>query len=73
MADNNFKTDIKTKANKFNKFFVEQSTPLKNDNVLPINQMFLTQSRIGTLDFDEKEILKIIRALNIHKAHGKLR
>ena len=27
------------------------------------------QSRLGTLDFNEKEILKIIRALHIHKAH----
>ena len=39
---------------------------LKNDSVLPINQMFLTQSKLGTLDFNENEILKIIRALNIH-------
>ena len=31
--------------------------------------MFLTWSRLGTLDFNENEILKI-RALNIHKAHG---
>ena len=27
-------------------------------------------SRVTFLDFDEEEILKIIRALNIHKAHG---
>ena len=47
-----------TKANIFNKFFAEQCTPLKNDSVLPINQMFLTQSRLGTLDFNENEILK---------------
>ena len=32
--------------------------------------MFLTQSRLGTLDFNENETLKIIRALNIHKDHG---
>ena len=31
--------------------------------------MFLTKSRLGTLDFNENEILKIIRALKIHKAH----
>ena len=43
---------------------------LKNNSVLPINQMFLTQSRLGTTDFNENEMLKIIRALNIHKAHG---
>ena len=43
---------------------------IKNDSVLPINQMFLTQSRLGTIDFNENKMLKIIRALNIHKAHG---
>ena len=32
--------------------------------------MLLTQSRLGTLDFNEKEVLKIIRALNIYKDHG---
>ena len=51
-------------------YFAEQCTPLKNSNVLPINQTFLTQSRLTSLDFNEEEILKIIRALNIHKAHG---
>ena len=29
--------------------------------------MFLTQSRLGTLDFNEDEILKIIRALKTHR------
>ena len=43
---------------------------LKNNSVLPINQMFLTQSRLRTSDFNGNEILKIIRALKIHKVHG---
>ena len=42
---------------------------LKN-NVLPILQTFLTQSRLISLDFNNEDILKIIRALNIHIAHG---
>ena len=71
MVHINFITDIKTKANIFNKFFAEECRPLKNDSVLPINQIFLTQSRLGTLDFNENEILKIIRALNIPKVHGR--
>ena len=58
------------KTNIFNQLFAEQCVPLKNDSVLPINQMFLSQSRLGALDFNENEILKIIRALNIHRAHG---
>ena len=44
---------------------------LKSDNVLPINQNCLTQAKLGTLDFNENEILKIVRSLNIHKAHGR--
>ena len=70
LVDDKFVTDIKTKACIFNKFFVEQCTPLENDSVLPVNQIFLTQLRLSSLDFNEDEILKIIRALNIYKAHG---
>ena len=70
LVDNNFVTDIQTKANIFNTFFAEQCTPLNNSSVLPVNQMFLTQSRLNFINFNEDEILKVIRALNIHKAHG---
>ena len=70
LVDDKHVTDIKTKANIFNEYFAEQCTLLKNNSVLPINQTFLTQSRLTSLDFNEEEILKIIRALNIHKAHG---
>ena len=70
LVNDKFVTDIKTKACIFNQFFAEQCTPLENDNVLPVNQIFLTQSRLSSLDFNEDKILKIIRALNIYKAHG---
>ena len=70
MVYDKFVTAMKTKANIFNKFFAEQSTPLKNNSKLPSNQIFLTQSRLNSLDFNKDEILKIIRALNIHKAHS---
>ena len=32
--------------------------------------MVLTQSRLNPIDFDQDVILKIIRVLKIHKAHG---
>ena len=70
MIDDKFVTDIQAKANIFNKFFADQCTPLKNNSMLPTNQLFVTQARLGSLDFNEGEILKIIRALNINKAHG---
>ena len=70
LTEDKFVTDTRTKANIFNKFFAEQCTPLSNGGVLPVNQMFFTQARLRSLDFKEVEILKIIRALNINKAHG---
>ena len=43
---------------------------MEYNSVLPVNQIFLTQSRLSSLDFSEDEILKIIRALNIYKPRG---
>ena len=71
MVNEKFVTDIKTKACIFNKFFAGQCTPLKNERILPVNKIFLTQSQLSPLDFNEDEILKIIRTLNICKAHGR--
>ena len=62
LVDNTFATDMRTKANIFNEYFAEQCTPLKNNSVF-IDQIFLTQSRLVSLDFNEDEILKIIRKL----------
>ena len=70
MIEDKFVNGIQAKANIFNKFFCWTCTPLKNGSVPPVNQMFLTQVRLKSLDFKEVEILKIIRALNINKAHG---
>ena len=61
---------MKTKGNIFYDLFAENGTPLENNSALPINPKFFTQSRLVSLDFNEDESLKIIRALNIHKAHG---
>ena len=70
LIDDKFVTDIQAKSNIFNKFFADQCTPLKNNSMLPTNQLFMTQATLRSLDFNEGEILKIIRALNINKAHG---
>ena len=47
--------------------FGEQCTPLKHGSILTINQIFITQSRLSSLDFNKDEILKIIRTLNTNK------
>ena len=56
MVDNELVTDIKTKANIFNEYFADQT--------------FLTQSKLTSLDVNQEEIVNIIRALKIHKAHS---
>ena len=68
LIDDKIVTDIQ--ANIFNKCFADQCTPLKNNSMLTTNQLFMTQARLISLDFNVREILKIIRALNINKAHG---
>ena len=52
-VDDKHITDIKTKANIFNEYFAEQCTFLKNYTMFPINQTFLTRSRLTSLDFNE--------------------
>ena len=46
LEDDKFVTGIKTKADIFNKFFAKQFTPLSN-------QIYLTQSRLGLLNFND--------------------
>ena len=70
LIDYKFVPDIQTKANIFNKFFADQCTPFENDSVLPTNKMLLTSPRLSTLNFNEKETIKITRNLNVHKARG---
>ena len=70
LIDDKFATDIQEKANIFNKFFADQCKPLKKNSMLPTNQLFMTQARLRSIDFNEGVILKIIRALNINKAYG---
>ena len=70
LVNDKFVTDIKTKVCIFNKFFAEQYTPLKNESIVPVNKIFLTQARLSSLDLNEDEIRKIIWALNIYKAQA---
>ena len=63
-------TDVKTKANIFNEFFSKQCTPLDNSSQIPSIESYLTNNRLTSLDFSDNDILKIIRALDVNKAHG---
>ena len=43
---------------------------LANASKVPENQVYLTDSRINSDSFSDNLIIKIIRNLNINKAHG---
>ena len=51
-------------------FFATQCTPLPNSSVLPSAINSKTHARLSSIDFDEEDILKIIRKLDNDKAHG---
>ena len=69
-VDNKIVSDFTERANLFNDFFASQCTPLSNSSVLPSAINFKTHARLSSIDFDEEDILKIIRNLNVNKAHG---
>ena len=51
-------------------FFSSQCTPISNKSVLPSNEHFITDKRLTRIKFNKDDILKIIRNLNVNKAHG---
>ena len=68
---NKLVTDFKDKARLFNKFFASKCTSVTNDSSFPsllnLNLIF----RLVVSNFTEDDILKIIKPLNINKAHGR--
>ena len=68
--DGKLVSDFKEKANRFNEFFSGQCTPLDNASECPSQPIFVTNERLSSIVFDDKDIIKIIRALNINKSHG---
>ena len=68
---NKLESDFKLKANYFNKFVASKCTPMNNDSsYLPSSFEFYSRFRLSFLNIIEYNILKIVRALNINKAHG---
>lgn len=70
LHDNNrIVTDTMEKANIFNKFFAKQCSLLETTSELPQSYL-LTNHHLNSVKFDSDKILKIIRSLNVNKAHG---
>ena len=65
-----FVTDFKEKAKIFNYFFAKQCTLVSNNSVLPSQFTCMTEERIQSITFSESDFIKIIRTLDVNKAHG---
>ena len=70
LLKNNQRKTFKTKTNHFNSFFASHCTPLNNNSKVPESQTYITDSKLSSLQFEDKDIIKIIRSLDINKAHG---
>ena len=62
--------DFKEKAELFNDFFTMQCSLVNNNSELPSVLTKKTCRLLSTVEFSTNDILKIIRNLNLNKAHG---
>ena len=69
LIDGKLVSDFKEKANRFNEFFSCQCTPLNNGSECPSQLILYINKRLSSV-FNGQDVIKIIRALNINKAHG---
>ena len=63
-------SDFEVKANHFNNFFASQCTPFNNSSKIPKNQPYITNTKLTSIKFENKEIINIIRSLSVGKTHG---
>ena len=59
---------VKSKYFQFS--FVKQCTLVSNNSVLPSEFTYMTEERFQSITFSESVVIKIIRALDVDKAHG---
>ena len=70
LINDKLETDFKKKAHHFNAFFASKCTPLINYKVLPASVDHISTARLSSINFNIVDILKIIKSLNVNKAHG---
>ena len=69
--NNKLEPDFKLKAKFLNKFFGDKYTAIQNNIIHNfVESESQTCNRLASIAFNDESILKIIRALDINKAHG---
>ena len=69
MVNNELIPDFKTKTSHFNSFFASQCTPFDNNSTIPGSQTYITDIKLSSLQFEDKDTIKISRSLDTNKAH----
>ena len=49
---------------------MSQCTYLNNNSEIPENQTYATSTKLSLIKFKNKDIINIIRSLNVDKTHG---
>ena len=62
-------TDVSEKADAFNSFFAKQCSLIDTGSVLP-DDVYYTDQRLNTIEFNGEKIASFIKALDVNKAHG---
>ena len=70
LVNNELISDFKMKENHFSSFFASHCTRLDNKSKVPRRQTYITDRKLSSLQFEDNDVIKIIRSLNTNKAHG---
>ena len=70
IINNKLEPDFKLKANFFNKFFADNCTLIQNNSVILNFIERESMNRLTSVVFNDESILKIVRALDVNKAHS---
>ena len=70
LVNDELECDFGKKANHFNGFFASKFTLLNNGSSLPHSVSNTPTVELSSFQFNDQDILKIIRALHANKAHG---
>ena len=62
-------TDFREKADYINLYFAKQCTAIENDSSISTETNYLCDGTISAVDFVDQDVLKIIQASDINKAH----
>ena len=70
LINDKLETDFKKKTYHFNAVFASKCAPLINNSVLPDSVDYISTAKLSSINFNNVDILKIIKFLNVNKAHG---